>query len=428
MKKILYNPDFHRNNRTILAKSLQPSSIAIITGNDELNRNGDQNFPFRQSSDLFYFTGIEQEKTMLVLCPEHPDPKMREIIFAIKPDPILETWTGYKLTTEEIWATSGIKTVKWINDADMVLRDLILNAENIYLNLNEYTKYQNPVSYQAERLAHELKQSYPAHRFHRLAPLITIQRLIKQPIEIEHMQEACKITGTAFQRVLKFVKPGVTEYEVEAEMIHEFIRKGARGHAYQPIVGSGENALVLHYTENSGTCKNGELLLMDFGAEYGNYAADCSRTIPVNGKFTPRQKACYEAVLRVQKSATKLFVPGKTIDEINKTVWKMMEEEMIGLGLFTAKEVKSQDPEKPLFFNYLMHGVAHFIGLDVHDVGSKYQKLKRGMVLTLEPGIYIKDENIGIRIENNIVVDEVPIDLMTEIPREVSEIEALMHQ
>jgi Xaa-Pro aminopeptidase len=427
MKKILYNPDFHKNNRKTLIRSLQASSVAIIAGNDELNRNGDQNFPFRQNSDLFYLTGIEQEKTMLVLCPEHPDPKLREIIFSIKPDPILETWTGHKLTMEEIWATSGIKTVKWINDLETVLRDLILNTENIYLNLNEYTKYQNPVSYQAERLAHELKQDYPAHRFHRLAPLLTAQRLIKQPIEIEHMQVACKITGSAFQRVLKFVKPGVTEYEIEAEMTHEFLRNGARGHAYQPIVGSGQNALVLHYTENSGTCADGDLLLMDFGAEYGNYAADCSRTIPVNGKFTPRQKACYEAVLRVQKSATKLFVPGKTIDKINKTVWKMMEDEMIGLGLFTAQEVKKQDPEKPLFFKYLMHGVAHFIGLDVHDVGSKYQKLEKGMVLTLEPGIYIKDENIGIRIENNILVDDDPIDLMASIPRSVEEIEECMN-
>jgi len=428
MKHISSDPLFHTNNRKTLVKSLNNSSIAIVASNDELNRNGDQNFPYRQNSDLFYLTGIHQEKTILALCPEHPDPKLREVIFAIRPEPTLETWTGHKLTADEIKAVSGVENVKWIDEMELTLRDMILSCENIYIALNEYSKYENPVAYYAQRMSQHLKTSYPSHRFKRLAPLITEMRLIKQPNELERMQEACNITNSAFKRVLKFVKPGVKEYEVEAELTHEFIRRGANGHAYQPIVGSGKNALVLHYTENAGTCGDGELLLMDFGAEYGNYAADCSRTIPVNGKFTPRQKECYEEVLRVQKLATSLFVPGKTIDEINKAVWKMMEEEMIALGLFTAEDVKNQNPEKPLFYKYLMHGVAHFIGLDVHDVGSKYQELEKGMVLTLEPGIYIEEENIGIRIENNIVVGENPVDLMADIPREIDEIEALMNQ
>ncbi len=240
------------------------------------------------------------------------------------------------------------------------------------------------------------------------------------------LEKACTITNMAFKRVLNFLKPGKMEYEVEAEITHEFIRQGARGHAYQPIVGSGKNALVLHYIENCEECKDGDLLLMDFGAEYANYAADCTRTIPVNGKFSDRQKDCYEAVLRVQKEAIKLFVPGNTIDKVNKVVVKMMEKEMIRLGLFSEAEVKNQNPIDPLYSKYLMHGIAHFIGLDVHDVGSKFQKFEKGMVLTCEPGLYIKEEGIGIRIENNIMVDEKPIDLMAEIPREVNEIEELM--
>ncbi|MCD4665134.1 MAG: Xaa-Pro dipeptidase, partial [Bacteroidales bacterium] len=245
--------------------------------------------------------------------------------------------------------------------------------------------------------------------------------------EIKLLKKACDITDSAFRRILKFVKPGVKEYEIEAEITHEYLKNGARGHAYQPIVASGKNALVLHYIENKDECKNGELLLMDFGAEYGNYAADCSRTIPVNGKFTDRQKDCYEAVLRVQKKAIKLYTPGNTIDKVNKEVWTMMEKEMIDLGLFTKNDVKNQDKEKPLYTKYLMHGVAHFIGLDVHDVGGKYQEFKKGMVLTCEPGLYIKEEGIGIRIENNIIVDDKPVDLMAGIPSEIEEIEKMMN-
>ena len=426
MKKVNISSQFHVRNRKKLAGSLLKDSVAVLASNDDVHRNGDQNFPFRQNSDFYYLTGIEQEKTMLALCPGHPDEKLREVMFVQKPDPAAEKWNGHKLTKEEVKVISGIETVKWLDEVDLTLRDMILHSENIYLNLNEYVKYLNPVSYNSQRLVKRLKEDFPLHNYHRLAPFLTKQRLIKQPEEIEMMQKACDITASAFERILKFVKPGVKEYEVEAEMTHEFIRKGARGHAYPPIVGSGKNALVLHYTENSDTCNDGDLLLMDFGAEYGHYAADCSRTIPVNGKFSKRQKACYEAVLRVQKEATKLFVPGNSIDKVNKKVWKMMENEMIGLGLFSEEDVKKQDESNPMYFKYLMHGVDHFIGLDVHDVGDKYQPFEKGMVLTLEPGIYIEDEGIGIRIENNIVVDDEPVDLMAGIPREVEEIEALM--
>jgi len=426
MQKIKISEKFFTANRKSLVKKLKPSSVAIINSNDEVCRNGDQNYPFRQSSDLFYLTGLEQEKCILVLCPDFPDEKLREVLFTIKPNEQLETWTGHKYTKDESYEISGITSVKWLEDFEMILRDMLLNSDNIYVNLNEYSKYQTPVSYTDYRMVSNLKEKYPAHSYHRLAPLITEQRLVKSKEEIDLLKKACSITNKAFKRVLNFTEPGKKEFEVEAELTHEFIRHGARGHAYQPIVGSGENALVLHYIENSDECKDGDLLLMDFGAEYANYAADCSRTIPVNGEFTERQKACYEAVLRVQKEAIKLFVPGNTIEKVNKSVFKMMEKEMIDLGLFTKEEVENQNPDNPLYSKYLMHGIAHFIGLDVHDVGSKYQKFEKGMVLTCEPGLYIKEEAIGIRIENNIVVEKNPIDLMADIPREVNEIEDLM--
>ena len=416
---------FFINNRVKLVKKLLPGSVAIINANDELNRNADQNFPFRQNSDMFYLTGLQQEKCILTLCPDFPDKKLREIVFTIKPNEQLETWTGHKYIREEVRKISGVETVKWLDDFDAVLRDLVLNSDNIYINLNEYIKYQTDVAYRDGRFATRIKEQYPAHNIERLAPLITNQRLVKEPEEIKMIQKACDITESAFKRILKFVKPGVKEYEIEAEITHEYLMNGAGGHAYQPVIGSGKNALVLHYIENSGECKDGDLLLMDFGAEYGNYAADCTRTIPVNGKFTARQRQCYEAVLRVQKKTIKLYKPGNTIDKVNKEVWKMMEKEMIGLGLFTKEDVKKQDADQPLYSKYLMHGVAHFIGLDVHDVGGKYQEFKKGMILTCEPGLYIKEEGIGIRIENDILIDEIPVDLMANIPREVEEIERL---
>jgi len=426
MKKVSIDKGLFIKNRKKITNQLKTNSLAIVTSNDELIRSGDQHFSFRQNSDLFYLTGLEQEKCILTICPDHPDKNLKEVIFTIKPKELLETWTGYKFTIEEVQKISGIQTVKWIDDFGITLRDLALNSENIYVNLNEYTKYESPVFYRDQRIVQNLKEQFPLHQYHRMAPIITQCRLVKEKEEIVLLQHACDITEAAFQRVLKFVKPGVTEYEIEAEMTHEFITKGGRGHAYQAIVGSGKNALVLHYIENSGKCKDGDLLLMDFGAEYGNYAADCSRTIPVNAKFTDRQKACYEAILKVQKEAIKMFIPGNTIDQVNKAVFKLIEKELIKLGLLTQEEVEKQNPDRPLYTKYLMHGITHFIGLDVHDVGSKYEPFKKGMVLTCEPGIYIKEENIGIRIENDIMVDDQPVDLMASIPREVNEIEKLM--
>jgi len=413
-------------NRKKLIKLLQPNSIALIHSNDEMPRNGDQYFPFRQNSDLFYLTGIDQEKTILTLCPNHPDKSLREILFIIESNEKIATWEGHKYTIEEAQIASGIETVKLISSFDSVFRELALKADNIYINLSENPKFKPEVKSADERFITTLENEFPAHDFLRLAPLLKKLRLIKEPEEIKLMQNACDITEKAFHRIMHFVKPEVTEYQVEAELTHEFLWNRANGHAYPPIVASGKNACVLHYTENNSECKDGDLLLMDFGAEYANYAADCSRTIPVNGKFTPRQKECYEAVLRVMKKAIGWLTPGTTINRINERVENLLQEEHIRLGLYTKKDAENQDPNNPLVKKYYPHGTSHFIGLDVHDVGERTVTLEEGMVLTCEPGIYIPEENIGIRIEDDIIVAHKPVNLMEQIPKEIDEVEKIM--
>ncbi len=391
-------------------------------------RNGDQTFPFRQNSDMFYLTGLDQEKSILTLCPNHPLEASREMIFVVKTNDLMVTWYGHKYTLEQAREISGVSNIKWLDEFDSVLKDLISRAENVYLNQNEHTRFFTDVPSRDLRFAQKLREEYPLHSFERLAPLIYEQRTVKGPEEIDMMQKACDITGKAFRRVLTFTKPGLKEYEIEAEIIHEFIRNGASGHSYSPIIASGANACILHYNENDRICNDGDLILLDFGAEYGNYAADLSRTIPANGKFTPRQRQVYDAVLRVMRKATKLLVPGTTIDKWHAEVCRNMEKELIGLGLFSEQDVKNQDPASPMFFNYYMHGTGHFLGLDVHDVGSKQQPLQKGMVITCEPGIYIKEEGLGIRLENDIMVDEEPLDLMAGIPLDPDEIEKMMAQ
>jgi Xaa-Pro aminopeptidase len=405
---------------------MNSEGLAVIHSNDEVLRNGDQYFPFRQHSDFFYLTGLEQEKCILTISPDHPNEKFREIVFTIKADEKLTTWQGHKYTKEEVRELSGVSTVMDLEDFEITFRDLMFYAKTVYLNLNEYIKLSTEVPSKDLRFARYLKEFFPAYDYERLAPLLTNLRLVKEPEEIAMIQKACDLTDKAFSRILQFVKPGVMEFEVEAEITHEFIRNGSIGHAYKPIIGSGRNALALHYNSNDQPCMDGDLLLMDFGAEYANYAADCTRTIPVNGKFTPRQRACYEAVLRVLKKAKELYVPGNSIDKVNNEVNRMTEKELIGLGLFSHEDVLNQDPEKPLYFKYLMHGVCHPVGLDVHDPGGKYEPFRKGMVLTLEPGIYIAEENIGIRLENDIMVNDKPVDMMRNIPIEPDEIEHLM--
>ncbi|MCK4569467.1 MAG: aminopeptidase P family protein, partial [Bacteroidales bacterium] len=382
-----------------------------------------------QQSDLFYLSGIDQEDTILLFAPGHPNLDFREILFVKETNEQITIWEGQKLTKEDASKVSGIKTVHWTKDFDFFLKDLMAWASKVYLNSNEYPKYFNPVPYKDLRFAQELKELFPSHDFDRSAPLMMNLRNIKSDTEIKLIKKAGEITGRAFERVLKTLKPGMKEYHVQAEIEYEFAMNGATGHAYRPIIASGPNACVLHYVDNDKICNDGDLLLMDFGAEYANYAADITRTIPVNGKFTPRQRDCYEAVLRAHDKSIQLLVPGTTIDVFNKEVNKMMEEEMIGLGLFSKNDVEKQDAKKPLYMKYFMHGTSHPLGLDVHDVGSKYEPLQAGMVLTCEPGLYIREENIGIRIENNILVTkEGPVNLTEQIPVLAEEIEALMQK
>ena len=423
------DPGFFTANRKNYISKLEGKSLAIFHSNDEFPRNGDQNFPFRQQSDLFYLSGIDQEETILLMALGHPNMDFREILFVKETNEQIAIWEGQKLTKEKAAQVSGIKTIHWTKDFDLFLKDLMVWASKIYLNSNEYPKYNNPVPYKDLRFANELKEQYPTHDFQRSAPLIMELRKIKSDIEIDLIKKAGEITAKAFERVLKTLKPGMPEYHVQAEIEYAFAINGANGNAYRPIIASGANTCVLHYVDNDKICNDGDLLLMDFGAEYANYAADITRTIPVNGRFTKRQKECYESVLRVHDKAIQLLVPGTTIDAFNKEVNKMMEEEMIGLGLFSKNDVEKQDAKKPLYMKYFMHGTSHPIGLDVHDVGSKYNPLQAGMVLTCEPGLYIREENIGIRIENNILVTkDRPANLTEQFPVGVEEIERMMRR
>lgn len=418
--------EMYLRNRAKLASKLKPGSLAIINSNDEMPRSGDQTHPFRQNSDMFYLTGLDQEKCVLTLCPDHPVESMREMLFTVKTNDLMVIWNGHKYTLDEASEVSGIKNVKWLDEFEITLRDLMSRVQVVYLNQNEYPKFITEVPHRDVRFAAKMLQDFPVHTYERLAPVLTEMRMVKEPEEIVQIQKACNLTNDGFRRVLKFVKPGVLEYEIEAEFTHEFIRKGGTGHAYSPIIASGANACILHYNTNYNTCKNGDLLLMDVGAEYGNYAADMTRTIPVNGKFNSRQRQVYEAVLRVLKAATSMLKPGTTIEKWHGEVCKIMEKELVGLGLLNLKDFKSQSAEAPAFFRYYMHGTGHFLGLDVHDVGSRQVVFESGMVMTCEPGIYIPEEGIGIRIENDIMVAEEPINLMASIPVEPDEIEELM--
>jgi Xaa-Pro aminopeptidase len=427
MKKIEIKKEFFTGNRAKFIEKLLPNSLAIFHSNDIFPRNGDQPFRFRQQSDLFYLTGIEQEKTILLLYPDCPNPDLREVLFIIEPNEALRTWEGHKFSKKEAREISGISKVRWIDQFDAIMTEAMSFAEKVYLNAIEYSKFSTDVPYRDLRFSKEIREKYPNHEYKRAAPLVNSLRTIKSEEELKLIREAIDLTGKAFKRILKFVKSGVTEYQVEAELTHEFLYQGSAGSAYLPIIASGENACTLHYVENSAVCNDGDLLLMDFGAEYGNYAADLTRTIPVNGKLSDRQKACYNAVLRVLRQSSNLLVPGNTIDKVNKEVNKLMEEEMIGLGLFSREEVARQDPDKPLYMKYFMHGVSHFLGLDVHDVGSKFEPFRPGMVFTFEPGLYIRNEKIGIRLENNYLITEgEPVDLTAGIAVEIEEIESLM--
>ena len=415
-------------NRRNLVKLLKANSLAVLNSNDILPTNADGTLRLVQNSDLFYLTGIDQEETILLLAPDFPDEAYREVLFVKETSELIAVWEGHKYTKEEATAASGIAHVFWLSEFDRIFNTLMAEAEHVYLNTNEHLRATVRVETRDARFVKFCQQQYPLHRYERLAPLTHQLRAIKSEPEIARQQQACDITERAFRRVLKMVKPGVKEYEIEAEYLHEFVRSGSRGFAYEPIIASGANACVLHYIDNHATCQEGEVLLMDVGAEYSCYYADMSRSIPVSGRFTERQRAVYDAVLRVQREAMTLLRPGNTIKECHKEVGRIMESELIGLGLLDRQEVKKQDEKKPLYKKYFMHGTSHHLGLDVHDVGNVYRPFEVSMVFTVEPGIYIREENLGIRLENNVVITEDGVhDLMRNIPIEAEEIEDLMN-
>ncbi len=420
---------FFINNRKKIFKDLPENSVAFVISSDELPRNGDQTFRYRQNSDLFYLTGINQEQTILMLNPSHLDKDKREILFIRQATEMAQTWEGHKLSKIEAEEISGIKNIKYINEFNSLIKDLTFYAEHIYISTNENLKYTRFYNDAGLRFINKMKFQFPLHSFRRLSPIIIKNRLVKSSKEIELMKKAIKITEDAFRRILKFIKPGVGEYEIEAEITHEFIKQQAKNHAYLPVIASGADNCILHYNENNKICNSGDLVLMDFGAEYKNYAADLSRTVPVNGKFTNYQKKIYKSVQFIQKESKKLMKPGMTINKWNKEVGKIMQNQLLELGLLNKEDLKNQTKDKPAYRKYYMHGTGHFMGIDVHDVGTNDTVWKPGMVLSNEPGIYIKEKNLGIRLENDILITQNGnIDLMNNIPIEAEEIENLMNE
>ncbi|MDN3669941.1 aminopeptidase P N-terminal domain-containing protein [Echinicola jeungdonensis] len=415
-------------NREKLVKKMKPNSIAVFNANDLMPSNADGTFKFRQNNNLFYLSGIDQEETLLVLCPDFPNKNLREVLFVKETNEHIAIWEGNKLTQNEAKEVSGIKNVHWTKDFDRIFSSLMTFSEHVYLDTNEHQGAAREVETRNDRFVKSCKELFPLHDYQRAAPLLQELRAVKEGEEIDQIQKACEITDKAFRRVLKFVRPGVMEYEIEAEFLHEFIRHGSRGFSFEPIMGSGPNSCVLHYLDNDKHCQSGDLILMDVGAEYGNYNSDMTRTIPINGRFSPRQKEVYNAVLRVKKEASKMLRPGISVQDFHIEVGKIMESELIGLGLLDKTDIKHQNPNQPLYKKYFMHGTSHHLGLDVHDLGPVFSPIQPGMVFTIEPGIYIREENIGIRLENDWVVQEKDnLDLMKNIPIEVEEIEEIMN-
>lgn len=429
MKYTPLSQNFYIKNRQKLKEKLPSKSLAVFHSNDILPTNADGTVRFRQNNDIFYLTGIDQEESVLVVCPDFPDPNLREVLFLRETNEHIAIWEGHKYTQEEALATSGIQNIQWVSNFESVLNTLMVLSENVFLNTNEHLRAAVLVETRDARFIKTCKERYPLHHYHRVAPLMHALRSVKENEEIDQMQTACDITEKGLRRILSFVKPGVTEFEIEAEYIHEFIRNRSRGFAYEPIIASGANACVLHYIENKEICKDGDLILMDVGAEYGNYNADMTRTIPVNGRFTKRQKEVYNAVLRVKRGAMNILRPGISIQDYHKEVGLMMQSELLDLGLIDQTDIKNQDPKMPAYKKYFMHGTSHHLGLDVHDVGTMHEPITAGMVFTVEPGIYIREEGLGIRLENNIVIrKDGYLDLMRNIPIEAEEIEDLMRK
>ena len=428
MKYLPIQNNLFINNRKNFLERLAPNSLAIFHSNDEFPRNGDQTFPFKQNADFFYLTGIDQEQSVFVFFPDCPNPLYKEVLFLRQTDEHIAVWEGHKYTKEEAKQASGITSIYWLQEFDAILHSIINYADNIYVNTNENDRYSYQVPYRDLRMYEQLHKRYPLHQYKRSALILRELRAVKSGIEIELTRKACEITRDGFVRVLRFLKPGVTEFEVEAEFTHEFLRQRATGHAYNPIIASGPNANVLHYIDNNQVCKDGDLLLLDVGAEYANYNADMTRTIPVNGRFTKRQHEVYNAVLRVMRAATAMIRAGVILSEYQEEVGKIMTSELIDLKLLDKHDVEKQDPKMPLYKKYFMHGTSHHLGLDVHDFANRYRQFEVGNILTCEPGIYIPAEGFGIRLENDILITEDGnTDLMADIPLEAAHIEDIMN-
>ena len=428
MKYLPIDNQLFINNRKKFSAKLATNTIAIFNANDVMPTNADGTMPFRQNNDLFWLSGVDQEESVLVVFPDHTDESQREILFLKETNEHIAIWEGAKLTKESALKTAGIKTVYWLNELEGKIAELIGKCNGIYLNKNIHSRSASAVETRDDRFRKMIADKFSETTIHEVAPIMHELRAIKSNFEIKLMQNACDITEKGLRRILPFIKPGVTEYEIEAELMHEFLKNRSNGFAYQPIIGSGVDSCVLHYIDNNKGCKDGDILLMDFGAEYANYASDLTRTIPVNGKFTNRQKAVYNSVLLVMKEATNMLRPGTIFKEYNAEIGRIMELELIKLGLLDKHDVQKQEAKSPLFKQYFMHGTSHYLGLDVHDVGDFDWPMKEGMVFTCEPGIYILEEKLGIRLENDILITENgPDDLMKHIPIEAEEIEHLMN-
>ena len=419
----------YKKNRDKFTSRMKKDSIAIFNSNDIYPIGADSTFPFEQHRDIFYLTGIDQEETILLLSPHAKEIKNREILFIKKTNKKIQIWEGPKLSKEEAKSISGIEKILWLNEFDSTLKQITSQNSAIYLNKNEHYRSNSKTQTREDRFIAKFKNEYPTHSVHRSNPILQLLRSIKDPLEINQIKKACDITEMGFRRILKFIEPGIWEYEIEAELLHEFISNRSKGFAYSPIIASGNNANILHYVKNNSQCKSGELVLIDSAAEYGNYCSDLTRTVPVSGRYSDRHKAIYNSVLNVKKEATNLLTPGNLWKEYHEEVGKIMTAELLKLGLIDKNDVRKQDPKFPAYKKYFMHGTSHHIGLDTHDYGLLDEPFKPNMVFTVEPGIYLPDEGFGIRIEDVVVVQESgePINLMKNIPIEVDEIESIMN-
>lgn len=430
MKYDRIDKSLFEKNRAKFTQHMKENTLAVFNSNDIYPISADSSMPFEQHRDIFYLSGVDQEESILVLFPDASDEKHREVLFLKETNDHIAVWEGEKLTKEAAFESTGVKTVYWLQQFDTIFKQLMAEAEGIYFNTNEHLRANTETQTREDRFIKKYKKLYPAHQSHKSAPILHRIRSVKEEIELNLMQKACDITEGAVKRVLKFTEPGVWEHEIEAEIIHEFIRNRSDGFAYTPIIGSGKNACVLHYIENNQQCMDGDVILMDFGAKYANYAADQTRSIPVSGRYSDRQKEVYNAVLHVKKEAEKLLVPGTLIPEYHKEVGKLMEEQLVKINLLDKTDIKNQDPNWPAYKKYFMHGTSHFIGLDTHDSGLYHKPIEAGMVFTCEPGIYIPEEGLGIRLEDDLIIQDglPPKNMMSGIPLEIEEIEDYMNK